>query len=117
MLARRRNRRRIVTTNYVLAELSALLMSPLRVPGRTRLTLLDRIRTADWVAVLHVDQPLDHASWDYLRSRPDRNFSLVDCSSFVVMQMHGLRESLTTDRHFEQAGFTRLLKYPSPPPR
>jgi predicted nucleic acid-binding protein len=102
--------RRSVTTNYFLAEFSALLMSPLRIEGKVRLALLDRIRTADWVEVLHVDPSLDAASWEYLRSGTDKDFSLVDCSSFVVIQQSGVRESLTTDRHFEQAGFIRVLK-------
>jgi predicted nucleic acid-binding protein len=34
----------------------------------------------------------------------------VDCASFVVMQQSGLAEAVTTDHHFEQAGFVRLLK-------
>ena len=104
-----RERRRIVTSNYVLAEFSALLMSPLRVRSDIRLTLLDRIRTASWVEIRHVDESHDSASWDYLLSLRDKDFSLVDCSSFVMMQRQGLREALTTDGHFEQAGFIRLL--------
>ncbi len=45
-----------------------------------------------------------------LVARADKEWSLVDCASFVVMQQRGLTEALTTDRHFEQAGFVRLLK-------
>ena len=52
----RRERGRIVTSNYVLAELSALLISPLR---DVRLTILDRIRTAAWVEMMHVDPSCD----------------------------------------------------------
>ena len=42
--------------------------------------------------------------------RPDKNWSLTDCTSFVVMKEYGLTDALTTDHHFEQAGFTVLLK-------
>jgi len=42
--------------------------------------------------------------------RPDKNWSLTDCISFVVMQDHGITEALTGDHHFEQAGFVALLK-------
>lgn len=35
---------------------------------------------------------------------------LVDCASFVVMQQRRITQALTTDHHFEQAGFVRLLK-------
>ena len=108
--AARRERRRIVTSNYVLAELSALLISPLRVPAEVRLTMLDRIRTASWVDILHVDPSADSASRDYLFARRDKDFSLVDCSSFVIMEKPDLTASVTTDGHFEQAGFSELVK-------
>ncbi len=38
------------------------------------------------------------------------NRVFADCISFVVMQQYGLTEALTADHHFEQAGFTVLLK-------
>ena len=44
------------------------------------------------------------------RSRNDKAWSLTDCISFVVMEQEGLTEALTGDHHFEQAGFTALLK-------
>jgi predicted nucleic acid-binding protein len=44
--------------------------------------------------------------------RPDKWWSLTDCISFIVMQQEGLTEALTTDHHFEQAGFKILLKKP-----
>lgn len=100
----------VVTSNYVLAELSALLMSPLRLPRSERLNLLNQIRTTLWVHVIHIDEHLDAASWEYLNSRSDKDFSLVDCSSFVVMQRLGLKAALTGDRDFERAGFVQLLK-------
>ncbi len=41
--------------------------------------------------------------------RPDKEWSLTDCISFVVMQDEQIIEALTADRHFEQAGFKVLL--------
>jgi predicted nucleic acid-binding protein len=38
----------------------------------------------------------------------DKEFSFTDCASFVVMNELKLREALTTDHHFVQAGFTLL---------
>ncbi len=38
----------------------------------------------------------------------DKEFSFTDCTSFVVMRELKLREALTTDHHFAQAGFTVL---------
>jgi len=43
-------------------------------------------------------------------ARPDKEWSLTDCISFVVMSEEQITEALTSDHHFEQAGFTALLK-------
>jgi uncharacterized protein len=40
----------------------------------------------------------------------DKAFSFTDCTSFVVMRELKLREVLTTDHHFAQAGFVTLPK-------
>jgi len=43
------------------------------------------------------------------QERHDKEWSLTDCLSFVVMEDRQLTDALTTDRHFEQAGFRALL--------
>ena len=101
---------RVVTTNYVLAELTALLNSPLRISKDKQIAYLEAIRSADWVEVVHLDGDADDAAWRLWESRPDKTWTFVDCSSFVVMEARGLTDALTTDHHFEQAGFNRLLK-------
>lgn len=42
--------------------------------------------------------------------RPDKDWSLTDCISFVVMRDQGITQALTGDHYFEQAGFMALLK-------
>jgi uncharacterized protein len=106
----RQDGRHLVTTNYVLNELVALLTNPLRMPRGQQVQLLTDLRTATWVDIVHIDPALDSAAWALWMSRPDKDWSLVDCASFVVMQRQGLTGALTTDHHFEQAGFIRLLK-------
>ena len=43
-------------------------------------------------------------------NRLDQRWSLVDCASFIVMEPRQIQEALVFDRHFEQAGFTALLR-------
>lgn len=102
--------RPLITTNYVLAELSALFVSPLRLSYSRRLEYLDTIRSARWIRTIHIDVHMDARSWDFMARHRDKDFSLVDCSSFLVMKELGISAAITTDRHFEQAGFTRLLR-------
>ncbi len=45
-------------------------------------------------------------------SRPDKEWGLIDCASFVVMTDRGLSKALTADEHFQQAGFRALLREP-----
>lgn len=100
----------VVTTNYVLAELSALLNRHIRMPRVQQISVLDSIRSATWVEVVHVDPSLDAEAWALFRQHVDKEWSLVDCAGFVVMRRRGIIDALTTDRHFEQAGFRRLLR-------
>jgi hypothetical protein len=58
--------------------------------------------------------PAETTLWErglslYLQRR-DKDWSLTDCISFAAMQEEGLTEALTGDHHFEQAGFTVLLR-------
>jgi predicted nucleic acid-binding protein len=42
--------------------------------------------------------------------RPDKAWSLTDCSSFLIMGELNLTEALAHDKHFKQAGFITLLE-------
>ncbi len=100
----------MITTNYIIAELVALLTSPLRIPRATIIELVDGIKTSPYIEVAQVDGVLDEAAWQLLKQRTDKEWSLVDGVSFVVMRQRAVTAALTTDHHFEQAGFVRLLQ-------
>lgn len=42
--------------------------------------------------------------------RIDKNWSLTDCASFLIMEAEGIEAALTHDQHFAQAGFQALLR-------
>ncbi|HEX8155288.1 MAG TPA: PIN domain-containing protein [Thermoanaerobaculia bacterium] len=60
------------------------------------------MRTA---TVVPADRALFLAALDRYESRPDKEYSLVDCMSMLVMERRGIRHVLTNDHHFTQAGF------------
>ncbi len=45
----------------------------------------------------------------FYESRSDKGWSLTDCLSFLLMEQRGIARALTSDRHFQQAGFEALL--------
>lgn len=108
-LARQQNHK-VITTNYVIAELIALLSSPLRLPRKQAIAFIQNLKASPYVEIQHIDTEIDDQAWQLLISREDKEWSLVDCSSFVVMKQRNILEALTNDHHFEQAGFIRLLK-------
>jgi predicted nucleic acid-binding protein len=55
------------------------------------------------IEVVPFQVELVNAAVELYQTRPDKNWSLTDCLSFVVMEQRQLTEALTTDRHFEQA--------------
>jgi predicted nucleic acid-binding protein len=76
---------------------------------RLATNLTAQISTSARFRVVHGSDELFVRGFDLFRRRPDKEWSLTDCISFVVMGDEGLADALTADRHFEQAGFTVLI--------
>jgi uncharacterized protein len=108
--AARQQKHRILTTNYIITEVVALLTSPLRISRPQIIAFVQSLRDSPYIEILHIDPETDAQSWQLLASRQDKAWSLVDCSSFIVMQHNNITQALTNDHHFEQAGLIRLLK-------
>jgi predicted nucleic acid-binding protein len=68
------------------------------------------LRSESTVKIIPSNAELFAAGVKLYAERPDKEWSLTDCISFVIMQQEGLSDALTGDRHFEQAGFRALLR-------
>ena len=97
----------IVTSDWVLVELLS---------GASARAL--RTRAAEWcrslvgspdVEVVSADREGFLSALDLFESRPDKDWSLVDCSSILICKQRGIRRVFTHDRHFRQAGMQVLL--------
>lgn len=98
----------IVTTEYVLIETGNWLA---RSDDRqVFLELVKQIRADRRTTVVPGSSALFERGLELYAHRPDKDWSLTDCISFVVMRERGVIDALTADHHFEQAGFTVLLK-------
>jgi predicted nucleic acid-binding protein len=98
-----------VTHSYVLAELVAL-CNTRRLPRAASLAFVADIGDNPLVQVQWVDETRHRAALAMLLAQPDKSYSLCDAVSFLLMRECGLTDALTTDRHFEQSGFVRLLQ-------
>lgn len=99
---------RIVTTDWVLAEVADALCRPkLR---NLAVELIRDLQADELVTIVPATHRLFETGLDLFSSRGDKGWSLTDCISFVVMQKYRLRDALTADKHFEQAGFRVLMK-------
>lgn len=97
-----------VTTAWVLAEVANSLT---RGSDRALFSELYRDLANDHrVTIVPAAQDLFEQGIEMFGKRSDKEWSLTDCISFIVMHEYGLTEAITADHHFEQAGFTILLK-------
>lgn len=98
-----------ITSNYVLAEYTAL--AQVRgIPRKQIIDFSERILADETIEIVWVDEDLHSKAVELLKQRADKTYSLCDAVSFVLMREREITDALTTDKHFEQEGFARLLK-------
>ena len=98
----------IVVSEYVLLELGNAIHQPN--VRKKLIELIEFLRNDRDTIVEPSSEQLFEKALILFESRRDKSWSLIDCSSFVIMQERGIDLALTADHHFEQAGFTVLLK-------
>jgi hypothetical protein len=101
-------KRRLVTTRAILLEIGNALSKPRHREAAVR--LLSAIEADPNIDVIPLSDPVYLEAVQLFRARPDKDWGLTDCVSFVVMQARGIGDALTTDEHFQQAGFRALMR-------
>ena len=98
----------LLTTEWILAEFADALAES----GSRRLVpqFIRDLEQDPKVRIIRASTELFRRGLQLYDERPDKEWSLTDCISFVVMKDEHLSDVLTGDKHFEQAGFTVLLK-------
>ena len=95
----------LVITDVILFELGNALCSRFRTEAAQAIRAFQTDPLCEWVWL--TPDGFD-AALSLFESRGDKEWSLVDCASFHLMQTTGLSSALTFDHHFEQAGFRAL---------
>jgi predicted nucleic acid-binding protein len=103
---------RLLVSEYVVWETINYFSMPIDRPKVH--AWVDHIRSeagCEWIDAAPV---LLNAALDMHRRRPDKQWSLTDCASFVIMRERSISAALAWDQHFEQAGYQALLRRDPP---
>ena len=96
----------IVTTELVLIEIADSL-SKVKFRKESIITI-EKLRKFE--TVVNTTQDRIAKAWSLYEKMTDKEWGLTDCYSFVIMKEFDIKQALTTDKHFDQGGFERLLK-------
>ena len=100
--------KRLITTRAVALEVGNALAK-----ARYRPAAVQLLRAFDLdpnVEVVQISEELYERALRLYEDRPDKEWGITDCLSFVVMEERGLTSALTADAHYQQAGFRALLR-------
>jgi len=98
----------LVTSDAVLTEVADALAHRSRRMWASQ--AIDDLRADPDVKCVSVDAAIFGGGLDLYRERPDKDWSLTDCVSFVIMRQQQITDALTADLHFVQAGFRALMQ-------
>ncbi len=101
---------RIITTEMVLTELLASFAASGEQLRKAAATYSQRLMADPNVEVVPQTSIQFREALTRYEERPDKAWSLVDCASFQIIEQRHVAEALTSDHHFEQAGFIALLR-------
>jgi hypothetical protein len=105
----RSHNQQMLTTEAVVFEIGDALSKPKY--RRTAAELITSIFTDPQINVVPATSALVRRAFELFQQRPDNGWGITDCLSFIVMKDYGIQQALTTDEHFEQAGFSALLRH------
>jgi hypothetical protein len=72
--------------------------------------IIENFINSDEVKIVNLTLQLFNRAFAEYKKYQDKEWGLIDCVSFIVMRQEGVRQALTFDHHFEQAGFQVLMR-------
>jgi predicted nucleic acid-binding protein len=97
---------RLITTSYVFDEVVTFFNN--RNQHAKAVEVGNRLLTSPSVHFVHVDDAIFYDAWRYFEKHSDKDYSLTDCVSFVLMNNLDVHHAFTFDKHFVQAGFKKV---------
>ncbi|MBU4225419.1 MAG: PIN domain-containing protein [Chloroflexi bacterium] len=98
----------LLTTRAILIEIGDAMTGQRR--RKAGIIMLESLENDDNLEIFPNSEELYSKAFDHFAARPDKEWGMTDCISFVVMKEYEISEVLTTDVHFQQAGFVALMR-------
>ena len=99
-----------VTSEMVLTELLNALCSRGEYLRKSAIRLTHRLRNDSKTIIIPQTSEQFQQAFDFYQRRLDKGYSLTDCASMQIMRQLEINEILTFDKHFQQEGFSALLR-------
>jgi uncharacterized protein len=96
-----------ILTDYIVDESCTLAKA--RGGGFGAQRLLEIVDRSEAFRFYWIGEERFEAAKSFFRKYSDHGYSFTDCTSFILMRELGIKDVLTTDRHFIEAGFRPLL--------
>jgi predicted nucleic acid-binding protein len=96
----------LLTSNQVVGETWTLFRR--RIGHRSAVQFLDGLERTARISVARVSKELESEALRWLRRHDEREYSLVDATSFALMRSFEIREAFAFDSDFSAAGFVEL---------
>ncbi len=96
--------RSLISSNYVIVETTALLQRRIGLHAVHDL----QSHIAPLLTIRWISETVHRRAAERLLRTDKRGISLVDCSSFTIMDAEGIEEALALDRDFEREGYRVL---------
>lgn len=96
----------LLTTDFVFAETMSLLTK--RLGKEIAVTFGQALRSSPSVRIEEAPFEVREQAWLLFSRHHDKDYDLIDCISFSMMERFGIRETFGFDRHFIQHGFHLL---------
>lgn len=100
---------KLVTSNYVIVEtINALSKAEFR---KAVIEFIDKLEMSPSVEIIKITDEMYNNAWALYQQRMDKDWGIItDCTSFEVMRMFNIKKAFTNDKHFEQAGYSLVVK-------
>lgn len=92
-----------ITSNYIINETLTLLR--FKAGHQEAVAFKDKIDGSKSIKIIRIEESTDNSAWNIFKKHQDKELSIVDCTSFVIMKELGIKTGFAFDQHFAQMKF------------